>query len=56
MTYQWFRLRRTPVRKPAFCKDFCEGGRAHNIAIKHGNKALLAALPELLKGASRRFA
>ena len=29
--FQRFRLRKNPLRKPFFCKDFCEEGRRHNI-------------------------
>src|SRR5664279_5591789 len=39
----WFRFirlrpRRTPMRKPFFCRDFCEEVRRNNIASNHATK------------------
>ena len=38
MAFQGFRLRKTLMRKPIFCGDFCEDGRRHKIAPKHAIK------------------
>src|SRR3954451_14478908 len=34
MAFQRFRPRKTPVRKPSFCKDFCEEATRHKITSR----------------------
>jgi hypothetical protein len=39
--FQWFRPRTTPMRKPPFCRDFCNGVLRHDIASGHATKPIL---------------
>jgi hypothetical protein len=34
MAFQRFRSRKTPVRKPSFCEDFCEEATRHKITSR----------------------